>query len=99
MLRDGVCLCDGFVTQAYASLRKNSLSHNDVQCILLCAQGNEIPDHMKSSLNSKIDRLLQEYKKELSRNPLKQFTCLGGFHLNPKGIELALEVRSCYITT
>ncbi|XP_062501483.1 uncharacterized protein LOC134178618 isoform X2 [Corticium candelabrum] len=77
--------------QAYASLRKNSLSHNDVQCILLCAQGNEIPDHMKSSLNSKIDRLLQEYKKELSRNPLKQFTCLGGFHLNPKGIELALE--------
>jgi hypothetical protein len=77
--------------QTNACLRKNSLSHNDVQCILCCAQGLEVPDDMKSGLNSKIDRLLQEYKRELDRNALKNFEFLGGFHLNPKGIELALE--------
>jgi hypothetical protein len=56
---------------------------------------------MKSGLNSKIDRLLQEYKRELDRNALKNFEFLGGFHLNPKGIELALEVeqRHCQLFT
>lgn len=68
------------------------LSRNDVQCMLY--NGPEgLPETIRSGLNKKVDNLLKQYTAELQRVPSPHHKVTGGFHLNPKGIELAL--RDC----
>ena len=38
--------------------------------------------------------LSQTYAKELQKAPNPHHKVIGGFHLNPKGVELALRVRA-----
>ncbi|XP_064399023.1 uncharacterized protein LOC135345540 isoform X2 [Halichondria panicea] len=69
-----------------------ALSRNDVQCMMY-NQGDNLPDTIRNGLNHKVDSLLKTYGLELTRSPHPHYKVLGGFHLNPKGVEMAM--RDC----
>ncbi|XP_065189930.1 uncharacterized protein LOC135820818 [Sycon ciliatum] len=70
-----------------------SLSANDIQCITLCRNQDDMPEPMRDSLSSRIDELLESYMAEFNALP-DSVTCVpAGFHHNPESIEKAL--KSC----
>nr|XP_006641221.1 PREDICTED: uncharacterized protein KIAA0355 homolog [Lepisosteus oculatus] len=58
---------------------------------LFCFQTTTIPEHQLKELNMKIDSALQAYKVALDSLGHSEYTLKGGFHLNPKAVEAALQ--------
>ena len=55
-----VCMCACLRLQSNSRLRdRASLSANDIQCITLCRNQDDMPEPMRDSLSSRIDELLE----------------------------------------
>uniref|UniRef100_A0A8C7ZW30 Granule associated Rac and RHOG effector 1 n=1 Tax=Oryzias sinensis TaxID=183150 RepID=A0A8C7ZW30_9TELE len=58
---------------------------------LFCSNNTNIPEHQLKELNVKIDDALQAYKAALESLGHSEYALKGGFHLNPKAVESALQ--------
>ncbi|RVE74809.1 hypothetical protein OJAV_G00025850 [Oryzias javanicus] len=58
---------------------------------LFCSNNTNIPEHQLKELNVKIDNALQAYKVALESLGHSEYALKGGFHLNPKAVEAALQ--------
>uniref|UniRef100_A0A3P9IBJ8 Si:ch211-79l17.1 n=1 Tax=Oryzias latipes TaxID=8090 RepID=A0A3P9IBJ8_ORYLA len=58
---------------------------------LFCSNNTNIPEHQLKELNVKIDDALQVYKAALESLGHSEYALKGGFHLNPKAVESALQ--------